>query len=139
MAWRRPVEPFEPVLIEKRGQRRLPERRFPDNAEQRGRRLIRLARQRRQNRGALGSVTIERIGARPEPELDQPTPGWRGQCEMGDLVQYHVSFGGTIQCHPVPIETARGPFRVDRHGEDAGEGERCEAMMLRLSSGGAVG
>jgi hypothetical protein len=139
MAWRRPVEPFEPVLIEKRGERRLPERRFPDNAEQRGRRLIRLARQRRQNRGTLGGVPIEGVGAWPEPEFDQPAPRWRGQCEMGDLVQNHVSFGRSIQCHPIPIETARGPFRVDRHGKGAGEGERCEAMTLRLRSGGAVG
>jgi hypothetical protein len=39
----RAVEPFEPILIEERGERRLAERRLPDNAEQRGRRLVILA------------------------------------------------------------------------------------------------
>src|SRR5262249_12720946 len=126
MAWRRPVEPFEPVLIEKRGQRRLPERRFPENAEQRSRRLVRLARQRRQNAEPLGGIPIEGVWTRPEPELDQPAPRRWGQCEMGDLVQNYISFGGSIQCYPIPIEKARGRLRVDRHAEGAGEGERCE-------------
>jgi hypothetical protein len=139
MAWRRPVEPFEPVLIEKRGERRLSERRFPDNAEQRGRRLVRLARQRRQNRGALGGIPIEGVWTGTEPELDQSPSRGRGQCEMGDFVQNHVSFGSSIQCHPIPIEKARGRILVDRHAEGAGEGERCETMMLRLRSAGAVG
>jgi len=41
------VEPLEPILIEERSKRRLPERRLPTNAEQRGRRLVGLALQRR--------------------------------------------------------------------------------------------
>ena len=46
MRRRRAVEPFEPVLIEERGQRRLAERRFPQNAEQRGGRLLGVALRR---------------------------------------------------------------------------------------------
>jgi hypothetical protein len=47
MACSRSVEPLEPILIEERGERRLAERRLPDNAEQRGRGLVGLAPQRR--------------------------------------------------------------------------------------------
>jgi hypothetical protein len=43
MACCRSVEPFEPILIEKRGERRLPERRLPDDPEQRSPGLVRLA------------------------------------------------------------------------------------------------
>ena len=43
MRRRRAAEPFEPVLIEERGQRRLAKRRFPQNAEQRGGRLLGVA------------------------------------------------------------------------------------------------
>jgi hypothetical protein len=68
------VEPFEPILIEERGKRRLAECRFPDDAEQRGRRLIFVARQRRQNRGALGLLTIQCVGTRPQPEFNQASP-----------------------------------------------------------------
>jgi hypothetical protein len=80
------VEPFEPILIEKRGKRRLSQRRLPDNAKQGGLCLIRLALQWRQNRGALGRVTIKRVGTRPKPELDQPPPLGRGQHEMRNFV-----------------------------------------------------
>jgi len=41
------VEPFEPILIEERRERRLAERRLPYDPEERGRRLILLPRQRR--------------------------------------------------------------------------------------------
>ena len=93
MSCSRAVEPFEPVLIEKRGEGRLPECRLPYDPEERGRRLILLPRQRRQNRGALGRVTIKRVRTGPEPELDEGSPLGRGQCEMSNLVQDDVSLG----------------------------------------------
>ena len=75
----RAVEAFEPVLVEKRGERRLGERRLTEDSEQRGRRLVLLARQRRQDRGTLGSIAIERVGTRSEPEFDEPPPLARGE------------------------------------------------------------
>ena len=54
----RSVEPFEPILIEERGECRLPELRLPDDPEQRGRCLV----QWRQNHGALGRLAIECVG-----------------------------------------------------------------------------
>ena len=135
----RAVEPFEPVLIEKRGEGRLPECRLPYDPEERGRRLILLPRQRRQNRGALGRVTIECVGARPEPELDEASPlGW-GQCEMRDLVQGHIRLGRAVQCRSVPIEAAWGSLRVNRHAEPLRERECCKTMPLCLRAAGAIG
>ena len=87
------VEPLEPILIEERSKRRLAERRLPDDAKQRGRRLVLVALQWRQNRGALGRVTIKRVRTGPEPELDEGSPLGRGQCEMSNLVQDDVSLG----------------------------------------------
>jgi hypothetical protein len=135
----RAAEPFEPVLIEKRGERRLPECRLPYDPEERGRRLILLARKRRQNRGALGRITIECVGAGPEPELHEASPlGW-GQCVMGDLVQDHIGLGRAIQCRSVPIEGARDPLRVDRYAEAPRESECSKTMFLCLRSAGAIG
>ena len=93
MSGGRAVEPFEPILIEERGERRLAEFRLPEDPEKRGRRLILLALERRHDRGALGRLAIERVGSRPEPELDEPAPLGRCQREMGDLVQDHVGLG----------------------------------------------
>ena len=139
MSCSRAVEPFEPVLIEKRGEGRLPECRLPYDPEKRGRRLILLASKRRQDRGALGRVAIECVGARPEPELDETSPlGWR-QCEMGDLVQDYVSLGGAVQCYTIPVEAAGGSLRMDRHVEPSRERERRKTMSLCLRSGGAIG
>src|SRR6266481_6135501 len=73
------VEAFEPVLIEERGERRLAESRLPDDPEQRGRRFVGFALQRRQRGGALGRNTIERVRARPEAELHKTTPFGRSQ------------------------------------------------------------
>jgi hypothetical protein len=39
----RSVEPFEPILIEERGERRLTELSLPEDPQQRGRGLVRLA------------------------------------------------------------------------------------------------
>ena len=139
MSGGRTVEPFEPILIEKRGERRLAERRLPEDPEKRGRRLILLALERRQYRGALGRVAIERVGSRPEPELDEPAPLGRGQREMGDLMQDYISLGRAVQRRSVPIEVAWGALRVDRDAGAAREGECREAMPLGLRSGGAVG
>jgi hypothetical protein len=135
----RAVEPFEPVLIKKRGKCRLPELRLPDDAEQRGCGLVLLSFQWRQNRGAFGLITIEGVGTGPQSKLDQRAPLGRGQGEMGYLMQDHVSFGSSIQCRSVPIEAAWGSFRVDRHTEAAREGERRQAMPLGLDPVGAVG
>ena len=93
MSCSRTVESFEPILIEERGERRLTELRLPDDPEQRGGRLIFVARQRRHNRCALGCVPIERVRTGPEPELDEGSPLGRGQCEMSNLVQDDVSLG----------------------------------------------
>jgi len=135
----RAVEPFEPVLIEKRGEGWLPECRLPYDPEERGHRLILLARKRRQNRGALGRITIECVGAGPEPELDEAAPlGW-GQCEMGDLVQDHIRLGRAVQCRSVPIEAAWGSFRVNRYAEPPRERECSKTMPLCLRSRGAIG
>src|SRR5215831_9978963 len=68
------VEAFEPVLIKKGGERRLAEHRLPDDPEQRGRRFVGFALQRRQDRGALGGNTIERVRTGAQPELDEPSP-----------------------------------------------------------------
>jgi hypothetical protein len=138
MARSRSIEPFEPILIEKRRKRRLSQRRLPDNAKQGRLRLIRLALQWRQNRGALGRVTIQRVGTRPKPELNQPPQLGRGQCEMSDLVQDHISFGRAVQCRPVPIKAAWGPFRIDRHAKAAREGECRETIPFDLPSDRAV-
>jgi len=121
MSCSRTVESFEPILIEERGERRLTELRLPNNAEQRGGRLIFVARQRRHNRCALGCVPIERVRTGPEPELDEGSPRGRGQREMGDLVQDYVSLRSAVQCRSVPIEAAWDPLRVDRHAEAARE------------------
>src|SRR6516162_5476820 len=134
----RSVEPFEPILIEERGERRLTELSLPEDPRQRGRGLVRLALQWRQNRGALGCVTIKCVGTGTQSKLDQPAPLGRGQYEMGDLVQNYVSLGSTIQCRSVPVEAARGSFRLDRHAKAARDGERREAVLLRLNSGGPV-
>ena len=40
MGRRRAIQPFEPVLIEKRGERRLAQFRLPHYAQERGRRLV---------------------------------------------------------------------------------------------------
>ena len=138
MARGRAVEAFEPILVEERGERRLSERRLPDDPEQRGRRLIRLALQRRQHRSALGRVTVERVRTGPEPELDEPSPLGRGQREMGDFVQDHVRLGSAVERNSVPIEAARGRLGVDRHAEGARDGECRETMPLGLRSRGAV-
>src|ERR1700751_1105472 len=60
MSGSRAVEPFEPILIEKRGERRLAKRCLPKDPEKRCRRLVLLPFERRQNRRALGRVAIER-------------------------------------------------------------------------------
>jgi hypothetical protein len=135
----RAVEALEPILVEERGERWLSEGRFPDDPKQRGRRLIRLARQRRQHRSALGRVTVERVRTRPEPELDEPSALRRGQHEMGGFVQDHIRLGSTIQCRSVPVEAARGPLRVKCDANSARKGERCLTVLLCLHSGRAVG
>jgi hypothetical protein len=139
MSGGRAIEPFEPILIEERSKGGLAKRRLPDDPEQRGRCLVSRTLQWQQNGGALGRVTIECVGARAEPELDQPSPLGRGQYEMGDLVQNYIRLGRAVQRRPVPVEAARGPLRVARHAAGTGEGERRKAMPLCLGSGRAVG
>jgi hypothetical protein len=139
MARGRSVEPFEPVLIEERRKRWLAERRFPDNAEQRGHRLVFVALHQRESSSALGRFAIDCVRTGSKPELDEPSSLGRSQCKMGDLMQDYVSFGSTIQCCSVPIEAARGPFRVDRHAKAARERERRAAISLHLGSDCAVG
>ena len=134
----RAVEAFEPVLIEKGSQRRLAESRLPDDPEQRGRRFVGFAFQRRQGRGALGRNTIERVRTRPEAEIHKTAPIRRSQHEMGDFVQDDISLGRTEQRRSVPIELAQHPLGVDRHTEGAGNGERREAMPLGFLPHGAV-
>jgi hypothetical protein len=134
----RAVEAFEPVLIEKGSQRRLAESRLPDDPEQRGRRFVGFALQKRQRRGAFGRNTIERVRTRPEAELHKTSPLGRSQREMGDFVQDYISLGCTEQRHPVPIELTRHPLRVGRQAEGVGDGERCEAMLLGFLPDGAV-
>jgi hypothetical protein len=138
MGCSRSVEPFEPILIEERGERRLPERRLPDDPEQRGRGLILIARRRQQNCRALGRRTVEGVGPGSKPELDDAAPLRWGQRKMSDLVQDHIGFGRTVQCRPVPVEGARDFLRVDRDVEATCEGKRCKTMPLYLGSGGAV-
>jgi hypothetical protein len=133
------VEALEPILVEERGQRRLSEGRFPDDPKQRGRRLIRLACQRRQHRSALGRVTVDRVRTGPEPELDEPSALRRGQHEMGGFVQDHIRLGSAVERNSVPIEAALGPLRVKRDAKSARKGERCLTVLLRLHSGRAVG
>ena len=72
------------------------ERRLPYDPEERSRRLILLARKRRQNRGALGGIAVECVGTRPEPKLDQTSSLRRRQCEVGDLVQDHIRLGRAV-------------------------------------------
>ena len=132
------VNAFEPVLIEKGGQRRLAESRLPDDPEQRGRRFVGLALQGRQACSALGRNPIDRVGARSEPELDEPSPLGRSQHKMGNFVQDHICLRRRGECLPVPVKGARSPFGVDRHAEFAGQGERREAMLLGFCPDGAV-
>src|SRR6516162_9090731 len=82
----RAVEPFEPILIEKRGERRLAEGHLPENPEKRGRRLVLLALERRQDRSAFGRVAIDGVRSRPEPKIGEGASPGRGQREMGDLI-----------------------------------------------------
>jgi hypothetical protein len=135
----RAAEPFEPILIQKRGESRLAERGLPDDSEERRRGLVRIALQWRQNSGVLRRVAIERVGTGSEPELDEASPLRRGQYEMGGLVQNYVSFGRAIQCRSVPIEAARDPLRVDRYAEAPRERECSKTMPLCLGSGGTIG
>jgi len=134
----RAVEAFEPVLIEEGGERRLAESRLPDDSEQRGRRFVGFALQRRQRGGALGRSTIERVRTGSEAELHNTAPFGRSQHEMGDFVQDDISLGRTEQRHAVPIEPARHPLGVGRQTEGVSNGERREAMLLSLRSGGAL-
>jgi hypothetical protein len=121
MSCSRTVESFEPILIEERGERGLAELRLPEDSEQRGGRLIIVARRRQQNSRALRRLAIECAGTRSEPELDESSPLGRRQREMGDLVQDYVSLRSAVQCRSVPIEAAWDPLRVDRHAEAARE------------------
>jgi len=132
------VEAFEPVLIEKGGERRLAERRLPDDPQQRGRRFVGFAFQRRQGRGALGRNTIERVRTRSKAEIHKTAPIGRSQHEMGDFVQDDISLGRTEQRRSVPIELAQHPLGLDCHTEGAGNGERRKAMLLGFLPDGAV-
>ncbi len=68
----RAVEPFEPILIEERGKRRLPQRRFPDDPEQRSRRLVRLALQRRRSAARSAASRSRVSGPGPSPNSTSP-------------------------------------------------------------------
>src|SRR5947207_208361 len=96
------VKAFEPVLIEERGERRLAEPRLPDDPEQRGRRLIRLALQQRDGRRTISCGTIDRVWTGPEAELDKASPFGRSQREMGNLVQDHIGFRRRAKRGSVP-------------------------------------
>ena len=86
MRSRRAIEAFEPVLIEERGEGRLAELRLPDDAEQRRCRLIPITCQGGENCSARSGITIDGVGAGPEPEIDQPPALGRRQSKMSDLV-----------------------------------------------------
>jgi hypothetical protein len=113
MSGGRAVEPFEPILIEKRGERRLAESCFAKDPEERGCRLVLFALERRQDRVALRGTAVERVGRRSEPELDAAAPLGRSERKMRDLVQNDIGFGPGVERGPVPIEMARGSLGVD--------------------------
>ena len=135
----RTVDAFEPVLIEKRGEGRLPKRRLPDDPEQRSRCLILLAQQRRNHCRTLGSFTIECVRTRPKPKLDQPSPLGRSQHEMGNLVKDYVRVGNPIQSRPVPVEATRSSLGMDRQTKGACKGKCRKAMPLCFRCGGTIG
>ena len=139
MSGGRAVEPFEPILIEKRGERRLAEGHLPENPEKRGRRLVLLALERRQDRSAFGRVAIDGVRSRPEPKIGEGASPGRGQREMGDLMQNHIRLGRAVERCPIPIEKTLGPLRVDLHAKVPREREGDEAMPLGLRADGAVG
>ena len=111
----RAFEPFQPVLIEEGGQRGLAKLRLPDDPEQRGCRLIPLARQRGENCRSRGRLAVARIRARPEPKIDEPPALARGQHEMRGLVQDDIGLGRAVERPAVPIERALDPISMDRH------------------------
>ena len=122
MPGRRAVQPFEPVLVEKRGERRLPERRLPQNAEERGFRLIGFAFEERRHRSGFGGRPLARIRPGAEPEIDQPPPLRRGEYKMGDLVQDHISFGVGVERRAVPIKPSTRAEWMHRYTEMLAKG-----------------
>jgi hypothetical protein len=135
----RAIETLKPVLIEKRGERRLSQRRFPENAEQGSRRLVLLTRQRRNNGGGLGGGAIARIRTGTESEIGKMPPRRRRQHEMSDLVQDHIGFGAAVEGLAVPIETAPRASRMHRDASRARQFEHGRVVLLCPAAGGTLG
>src|SRR5690348_14249286 len=139
MSGRRAVQPFEPVLVEKRGERRLAERRLPQNAEERRFRLIGFALEERRHRSGFGRRPLARVRPGAEPEIDKPPPLRRGKHKMRDLMQDDISFGVGIERGAVPVKTAMCAGWVHQYAEMLGELQRLPAVALGYIAAGALG
>jgi hypothetical protein len=126
----RALKPLEPVLIEERGERRLAEFRLPDDPEQRGCGLIRLARKRGQDDGAQSCITVASVRAGPQPEIDEPPALQWGQHEMSGLVQDDIGIGRAVKRAAVPIERALDPVSMDCHAQAASQRKGCLPIPL---------
>src|SRR5690348_2570634 len=138
MPGRRAVQPFEPVLVEKRGERRLPERRLPQNAEERCFRLIGFALEERRHRSGFGRRPLARVRPRAEPEIDKAPSLRRRKHKMRDLVQDHISFGVGIERGAVPVKTGMCAGWVHRYAEMLGKLQRLPAVSLGYLAAGAL-
>src|SRR5260221_313607 len=89
----RAVGAFEPVLIEKRGEGGLAELDLPEDAEERGHRLLALALDAEDEHRAIRRVARAGLGSGAETEIDDAAALRRGELEMRHLVQQHIGLG----------------------------------------------
>src|SRR5579864_2284441 len=106
-----PARTLEPILVEERGKTGLAKLNFPQNTEQRGKRLLALALHAEECRGALGRSPVTGLGAGAEAEIDQHAAFRRRDLEMRDLMQQHIGLGVAAESRAVPAEVECGTSR----------------------------
>ena len=125
---------LEPVLVEEGSERRLAERAFPKDAEERGHRLFLLAGEEREPRRAFGCRPVAGLGSRAKAEIDAPAAGGGGKLVMRHLVQQHIGFGVDAQRAAVPAYPAPRRSGPETEAEPARQTQSGAMMGFRRAS-----
>jgi hypothetical protein len=108
---------FQPVLVEQRGEGRVSEFGFPENAEKRGKSLFRLARQSENRRGAICLLASPGFRSGTEAEIDDASAGRCGQLKMCDLMDEDIGLRVGPEKGPIPGVSGGGRTRNRPHAE----------------------
>src|ERR1700736_3974416 len=129
---------LEPVLVEEGGERRLAELDFPQDAQQRGHRLLALARQTEYCRRRLGRVALAGLGAGAEAEIDASPARRRRELEMRRLMQQDIGLCVAARACAVPAEIFAWAAGPQPHAQAGEQTVSRAAMRPCQRRGGAI-